>query len=125
MSYNINPADSAVNYAVNALFKQVVDVKETQYAYALKYFPYSALSGNVRKAIVSTSLVELSKEEFLERMDSQLQKIYWNGIEHQVVWMNNNIPTETEWNKIGMQNIIEVEFRITHMYGPLAIIRSK
>lgn len=125
MNHNINPVESAIRSTANALFKQVVDVKETQYAYALKYFPYSALSGNVRKAIVSTSLVELSKEEFLERMDSQLQKIYWNGIEHQVVWMNNNIPTETEWNKIGMQNIIEVEFRITHMYGPLAIIRSK
>lgn len=107
----------------NNLYKRVYDPRQTQLAFALKYFPYASLRSGVRAHIRKSSMVTLTKDQLLSSMDETLTNLQLGGNTFQVVWMNNNIPTETEWNSIKSDGQIEVELRETNLHGNLAILR--
>ena len=102
------------------LYKCIYDPRETQIGFALLYFPEHVLGRNVRKQLRHSDLqLRYTKSELLERCSEDQTQLHACGSLWRIVWQNNAIPTETEWNKIS---VLRVHLRQTLLHGRVAIL---
>lgn len=98
---------------MNTLFKSGVtaDRTQTQLAYRIRYWPYNQLSKAARDLIRSFKLFYLRKDQLLARCNAERNRLTFNGVDYQIVWEYNNMPTEKEWNGKTDSFLVHVELR--------------
>lgn len=114
------------------LFKSVKNRNETQLAYHSAYTAWNELTDGAKQLIVWRKKKVIHKqsiERFLNEdktkllvlNKSQNSSAYGTMQEFQITWLNNNIPTEEEWNKKSEGYHITVDLRITKTHGRIAL----
>jgi len=112
----------------SGLFRR--DEEFTQTTFALKFFPMHALSDSRRKHVLYNKFVWMTKKEIEELCNEDKNKLFyetepssssdramWN-----LVWINNNMPSERAWNLVSPESRIFVELRVTRQWGRVALL---
>lgn len=116
--------------STSTLFRSQSDSQFTQASFALKFFPMLGLSSGLRQQVIFNRFIWISKKEIEELCNEDKNKLFYATEAHQdverstwdIVWMNNNMPSELDWMILPPETRLHVELRITRDWGRVAIL---
>lgn len=102
----------------------------SQLTFAVKFFPMSALTTEQRKDVLFNRYEFLTKMQVEELCNEYKNKLYFSTEPHQdacratweIVWANNNMPTELAWKAVAPERKLKVELRVSRTWGRVAIL---
>lgn len=114
----------------STLFRKPGESEFTQASFALKFFPMLGLSSALRQQVVFNRFIWISKKEIEELCNEDKNKLFYETEAHQeverstwnIVWMNNNMPSELDWVALPPETRLHVELRVTREWGRVAIL---
>lgn len=112
------------------LFRPQNDSEYTQMTFALKFFPMLALSESRRRQVIFNRFEWMTKMQIEELCNEEKNILFFQAApgddEHKsrwnIVWTNNNMPSELDWIRTEPTRTIFVEFRVTRRWGRVAIL---
>jgi hypothetical protein len=108
-----------------ALYNCIYDPKQTQVGFALKYFPFMALSPNLRRMIQFSGSHTITKAELELQLNEDKTQLLNSAGDWEIVWRNNATPTLLEYSRWADNQELEVELRRTNLHGKVAILHRK
>ena len=95
------------------LFKDIIDRKQTQLAYRVKFFPWQVLTEAAKELVTRRAHTYMRKAKFLSNCNEELTTFYYDNIHYTIVWEYNNIPTRAEWERRTDGYLVHLDMRIS------------
>jgi len=113
----MNTSSPIITLGAGTLFSPVNDRKKTQLAYEAMYAPWSDVTN--KDLVAWRKMFYLPKAVFLSYTNEERTAFdlgfYLDKTEQlfPIVWANNNIPTEQEWNRKSDRFLLKLDLRIS------------
>jgi hypothetical protein len=91
------------------LFNPIQDRRRTMLAYKIKHWPWSRLSLSAKELIIANKTEYMLRDDIILFSNETHDVLFRRGVLYPIVWVYNNIPTESEWHR--MDKTIRIEFR--------------
>lgn len=106
---------------MNNLFTSSVDRTATQLAYTVKYSPFNELTPQAKQLISWRRALVMRKEQFVRGLDEEMTTYTYINRKYLIVWANNNVPTQIEWERKSPRFLLTVDMRFSPAIKELAV----
>lgn len=93
------------------------DRNKTQARYQANYYPINELSLDAKRLVCWRRPILLFKGQILNMLDQDMLLLNYAPLKQamqqwEIHWVNNNIPTQIEWERKALNHVMRVEFRV-------------